>query len=316
MGRDRTLLYPKVTIIIPVYNGSNYLSEAIDSALAQTYKNIEVLVVNDGSNDDGATERIALSYGEKIKYISKKNGGVSSALNVGIDNMTGDFFSWLSHDDLYLKNKIQKEVESLTSPKDIVLCDGFLMDFAGNRIKHRIVKKMGAFTGKQLFNNFIHGYNLNGLGFLIPKQAFIECGVFDERMRYLQDLDMWLRLLFKDYNFICLGDELVVTRIHSLQATNTIANVFYEDKELLAKKHYELLNESTVDNTFFVYYYYLFVKGNNKIGKSLFESSLKQKRLMTLGVRMSSLKYLIKGKIIVLGRKVRNLFYKKRKMRN
>ena len=68
-----------VSIVIPVYNGANYLSEAIDSALAQTYKNIEIIVVNDGSKDDGATEKVALSYGDKIRYFHKENGGVSSA---------------------------------------------------------------------------------------------------------------------------------------------------------------------------------------------------------------------------------------------
>ena len=91
---------PKVSIIIPVYNGANYVSEAIDSALAQTYKNIEIIVVNDGSSDDGATEKIAKSYGDRIRYFAKENGGVSSALNFGIRQMTGEWFSWLSHDDL------------------------------------------------------------------------------------------------------------------------------------------------------------------------------------------------------------------------
>jgi glycosyltransferase involved in cell wall biosynthesis len=65
---------PKVSIVIPVYNGSNYLSQAIDSALAQTYPNIEIVVVNDGSNDGGATEKIALSYGDKVRYFrTRKN---------------------------------------------------------------------------------------------------------------------------------------------------------------------------------------------------------------------------------------------------
>ena len=74
---------PKVSVIIPVYNGSNYMREAIDSALAQTYKNIEIIVVNDGSTDN--TEEIALSYGDKIKYYSKENGGVATALNFAIE---------------------------------------------------------------------------------------------------------------------------------------------------------------------------------------------------------------------------------------
>jgi glycosyltransferase involved in cell wall biosynthesis len=78
---------PLISLIIPVFNGSNFLKYAIDSALYQTYINIEILVINDGSTDKGKTELIALSYGKKIKYFKKKNGGVSSALNLGISKM-------------------------------------------------------------------------------------------------------------------------------------------------------------------------------------------------------------------------------------
>lgn len=66
---------PKVSIVIPVYNGANFLARAIKSALSQTYRNIEVLVINDGSRDRGATEAIAKSFGKKIRYFYKKNGG-------------------------------------------------------------------------------------------------------------------------------------------------------------------------------------------------------------------------------------------------
>jgi glycosyltransferase involved in cell wall biosynthesis len=69
---------PRVSIILPVYNGSNYMREAIDSALAQTWPNTEVVVVNDGSRDDGATEAIARSYGDRIVFVNKPNGGVGS----------------------------------------------------------------------------------------------------------------------------------------------------------------------------------------------------------------------------------------------
>jgi len=107
---------PLVSIIIPVYNGSNYVKEAIDSALAQTYKNIEVIVVNDGSTDN--TEKIVKSYGDKIRYFYKENGGVASALNLAIENSKGEYISWLSHDDVYYPNKIQKQIETLSKLED------------------------------------------------------------------------------------------------------------------------------------------------------------------------------------------------------
>ena len=104
---------PLVSIVIPVYNGANFMREAIDSALNQTYKNIEIIVVNDGSTDDGETEKIALSYGDKIRYFKKENGGCASALNFGISKMQGEWFSWLSHDDVYYPEKIQSAIDTI-----------------------------------------------------------------------------------------------------------------------------------------------------------------------------------------------------------
>ena len=122
---------PKVSIVIPVYNGSNYMREAIDSALAQTYENIEIIVVNDGSSDNGDTERIALEYGDRIRYFHKENGGVSSALNYGISQMTGEYFSWLSHDDVYHPEKISHQIKSLSVAEEegsVALCAHCFID--------------------------------------------------------------------------------------------------------------------------------------------------------------------------------------------
>ena len=135
---------PKVSIIIPVYNGANYMREAIDSALNQTYKNIEVIVVNDGSTDNGETEAIALEYGERIRYFKKRNGGVSSALNYGISKMTGEYFSWLSHDDVYSPEKIRHQIESLalTDKKDAVaLCAHYFIDERSQRLSKKANKR-------------------------------------------------------------------------------------------------------------------------------------------------------------------------------
>ncbi len=97
-GKNK-LFNPLVSIIIPVYNGANYVEEAIKSALAQTYKKIEVVVINDGSTDK--TEEIVKKYLKKVRYYKKTNGGVATALNFGISKARGSYISWLSHDDLY-----------------------------------------------------------------------------------------------------------------------------------------------------------------------------------------------------------------------
>ena len=110
------LFNPLVSIVIPVYNGTNYVAEAIESALNQTYKNIEIIVVNDGSKDK--TENIAKSYGDKIRYYYKDNGGVASALNLGIKEAKGEYISWLSHDDIYYPNKIERQIEELKNIDD------------------------------------------------------------------------------------------------------------------------------------------------------------------------------------------------------
>ena len=140
---------PKISIIIPAYNASNYLADAIDSAITQTYSNIEVIVVNDGSNDNGATRTVALSYGDKIRYFEKENGGSSSALNMGISNMTGEWFSWLSHDDQYFPEKINKQVEYMNELriessllyKHIFFSAHELIDENGKRIRSCNLKK-------------------------------------------------------------------------------------------------------------------------------------------------------------------------------
>lgn len=295
---------PLVTIIIPVYNGANYITDAIESALAQTYKKIEILVVNDGSNDDGATERMILSYGDKVRYIKKKNGGVSSALNIGIQNMRGEYMSWLSHDDMYLPEKVEKQVKKITGKDDIILCSGSLMDAEKNPIAYRIKRLRGNYSGAELYREFLKGYILNGLGFLIPKRAFEECGIFDESMRYLQDLDLWMRMMLTDFNFICMPEQLVISRVHGKQVTNTARDLFYKDQVAIAKKHIEILKIVSKDkqSTFSELYYCLFVKDNNRDGIELLKKFIQSYDVNINGVIIKLIPYYVKGIMIRIRR--------------
>ena len=212
---------PKVSIVIPVYNGSNYLREAIDSALGQTYKNIEVIVINDGSNDGGKTDKICKSYGNKIRYFKKENGGVSSALNMGIEKMEGEYFSWLSHDDVYYPEKVEKQVKALSRLKDksIVVYSGYeIIDKDGNHItqtdfesKHNIED-----LNKPLYP-FFH-LILNGCSMLIHYTIFNKVGIFNEELSTTQDYDLWFRIL-KETNIYYDNNIVLKSRSHSGQTS-------------------------------------------------------------------------------------------------
>lgn len=222
---------PLVSIVIPVYNGSNFLSQSIDSALAQTYKNIEILVVNDGSKDDGATEKIALSYGDKIKYLCKPNGGVSSALNFGIEHMSGEYFSWLSHDDLYEPDKIKREVEALAVQKEpfqtIICCADSLIDANGNPIYHPTKLLNGLYSGADLFDIFFSKHLvINGCTLLIPKETFQRYGGFSS-FKYIQDTECWIKFMLGGTSFFFIKDKLVKMRVHSGQVTQRMPELFY-----------------------------------------------------------------------------------------
>lgn len=210
---------PKVSIIIPVYNGSNFLKEAIDSALGQTYKNIEVIIINDGSNDNGATEKIAKSYGNKIRYYKKVNGGVATALNFGIKKMSGEYFSWLSHDDLYEKTKIEDQIRlmlSLHTNNNIVVCnDRVLFE---NGIKKEALIDKRTFGLFDIFLATGANVGINGCALLIPKKALVESGGFDPTLPVTQDYDLWYRLSSQyNYRFVLLEKNLVTYRIHDKQ---------------------------------------------------------------------------------------------------
>lgn len=236
---------PKVSIIVPLYNGSNYLKYAIDSALNQTYKNIEIIVVNDGSDDEGKGREIAKSYGKKIRYYEKENGGVSSALNYGIKKMKGEYFAWLSHDDLIDPEHIEKLVEYVSiegNEKSIPYASFKIIDERGNlNVEQTIIAQVYCFDYKtSVINNdytLLKG-EINGGSVLIPKEAFEKYGLFDEDQRITQERDMWSRLI-KEYKFINIPYVTASIRKHSQQVTNTNPLVLSETY----KKNLEIIKD-------------------------------------------------------------------------
>lgn len=213
-----------VSIIIPVFNGANFLSSAIESALSQDYNLKEVIVINDGSTD--STEEIAKKYHNDIIYIHKENGGVASALNAGIERASGDYISWLSHDDIYKQNKISAQMEIINKLGDIIVFSDFeQLLYPSIQTIHSSLQR--TLSGdvlcsrqqilKLLFMSEIHGCTL-----LVPRSCFSEIGMFDPSLKTTQDYALWYLFVKKQIPFYYLDKVLITSRIHKDQGSKKL----------------------------------------------------------------------------------------------
>ena len=206
-----------VSIVVPVYNQEKYIDSCIKSALAQTYDDCEIIVVNDGSTD--RTSEACLSYRDEIRYFEKSNGGPSSALNMGLSKMKGSWFKWLSSDDLLkpksletMLNKAQDTCES------VIYGDWEMIDENGNTLG---TSREKSFSHHEdfciaLFDGFIG----NASASLIRRACFRRTGKFDERLRFGEDYLMWLKLA-KHYRFVHVPQVVAAYRYHPGSLTDT-----------------------------------------------------------------------------------------------
>ena len=240
------LYQPLVSIVIPVYNGSNYLAQAIDSALRQTYPNIEIIVVNDGSCDGGKTDKVAERYQGKIRYFKKENGGSSSALNLGIQNMRGEWFSWLSHDDLYLPQKVEKQIAYLNQKRlylqavenNVLFTDCEYVDAEGRLLhrsgRHRLKEWAAVADGSGENAPMIAEptkYIFHGCSCLVHRKVFEQIGAFDEKLRLLNDADLWLRIYSNGYRVHFIPECLVQGRLHREQVSKSIGYSYHNPEQ-------------------------------------------------------------------------------------
>jgi glycosyltransferase involved in cell wall biosynthesis len=181
-----------VSVVIPVFNGSDFLREAIESVLDQTYKPVEIIVVDDGSTDD--TSAIAQSYGDHLAYHYQENKGVAAALNRGIQEARGKYVAWLSHDDVFLPEKLERQIEFLARQSEFRAC---YSDFIIIGPEGRIIKEVATpwHPRQQAIWELFGNMYINGSSMLIERTCFNEVGLFNEALKYSQDVDMWIRML-------------------------------------------------------------------------------------------------------------------------
>ena len=311
---------PLVSVVIPAYNAANYLAEAINSALAQTYKNIEIIVVNDGSNDGGATRAVAESFGEKIRYFEKNNGGSSSALNSGIKQMKGVWFSWLSHDDLYYPQKIEKEIEFIRtldsgdlmhhvffSAADYVDKDGKLIRKPRLDTCNARAKEIESFNDNRKMIASMTNYIFHGCSCLVNRKLFDEIGMFDESLRLVNDAELWFRVYASGCKIHYIPEILVSGRVHANQVSRAIGYSYHNyEQDSLWTRRFNWLKENFPNDfdCFFEYGKNAFLKTRYKKKKKAFVFAAKLDPLQKIKIFIFQQILIFKGFVLDLLKRI------------
>lgn len=182
-----------ISVVIPTYNYANYVRDAVESVLNQSYKEFEIIVVDDGSTDD--TKKVLEPLKKRIRYIYQENKGLPSAYNTGIKSSRGDYVAFLDSDDLWLPKKLelQKKFFDENPSVGMVICNGYLFNETGIISTFFPVGMMNPLPddlhGDLFLRNVIPGNTP-----LIRKQCFDRIGLHDESLTSAEDLDLWIRL--------------------------------------------------------------------------------------------------------------------------
>lgn len=297
---------PLVSIVIPLYNGANYIEEALKCALAQTYPHVEIVVVNDGSTDDGAGREICERYADKIVYFEKENGGCASALNYGIRHANGDFISWLSHDDLYEPTKIEKQMamygtHNLRADNTIISNTGKLIDSKGKEIPHPTRKTRGFFGSQEAFAYMLFKSCPNGCGLLIPKAVFERHGFFDESLRFVLDWNLWLKLAFLGVDFYFDDEILVSNRVHSMQVTVKQKELHSKEANQTVDQLFAIMKDKVADETYWNLLYTFSYACNRGDTKAIY-THMKKERIKICRIKPAAMR--VKSKLRRVAKKL------------
>lgn len=201
--------WPTISVIIPTHNRSDLLPLTLESVLVQTYPNLEIIVVDDGSTDN--TAEIIAPYTGRVMYLRQANKGPGAARNTGIQHASGDYLTFLDDDDLIMPEKLARQAQLLAAKPEagVVYCGFYTMDESGNYLDKAWSLPEGAILKELICGDFIW----TGAP-LIRRHCLEQVGQFDESLLTSQDWDMWLRLAQAGFYFACIREPLGAYRIH------------------------------------------------------------------------------------------------------
>ncbi|UYZ21608.1 glycosyltransferase [Mesobacillus jeotgali] len=236
----------KVSIILPTYNRASHLKEALESLISQTYKNKEIIVVNDGSTDD--TELILSEYQHLITYISKKNGGKSSAINLGMESATGKYIWIFDDDDIALPKKLEVQIRKFQENKSVGLIHTSTIYF---QKENDSLAYSGVWSARNIEPQYALKEQIKGNRFFTPsvivrRECYETVGKWDENLIRAQDYDMWMRIC-RHFNTMALPLPTLHYRVHSGTRGTAIESIQINNLQEATMKYHRLAVKKTHD---------------------------------------------------------------------
>lgn len=213
---------PTVSVVIPTYNAAELLPEAVESVLSQTYRDFEIVVVDDGSTDE--TPAVMEEYAEDVRYIRKENGGSASARNRGIEEARGEYVAFLDADDRWRPAKLETQMDAHAADPTLAwsYTGARLVDHETEEILFRKCQTRRRYGG-DILRKLLRGNFVTPSTTLIERRVFDEVGTFDESSlhRISEDWDLWLRIAAR-YPIKYIDEPLVEMRQHTGRKTQTM----------------------------------------------------------------------------------------------
>lgn len=237
-----------VSIVLPIYNGEKYMQSSIDSIINQTYRNWELLILDDGSTDK--TAEISLEYvkmDSRIHYFrNPQNLRLPRNLNRGFSLSKGEYLTWTSDDNMYKPEAIKKMVEKLeSSRKQFVYASCRIIDADNNEIEYIMVNESS--------NKRIVGSNPVGACFMYTREVYEKIGDYDPEYTLVEDFDYWQRITAK-FGAACISEILYYYRWHNGALTSTMKqDIFNQTLEKVLLKNRPLFGKLDLDQKYYFY---------------------------------------------------------------
>lgn len=240
---------PTVTVITTAYNVSAYIGEALSSVFAQTFTDYEVVVVNDGSEDQEELNVALAPYRQSIVYVSQENRGLAAARNLGLQIARGRYAAFLDADDIWEPDFLKQQIEFIEREGfDLVYTDALL--FGDSCFEGQTFMDIAPSQGEVTFRSLISGEcNIIGSAVLARREALVDAGFFDENLRNAQDFDLWIRMTLRSARLGYQRQVLARYRYRegslSGDAVNRIARELRVYRKILAE--YDISREQRLD---------------------------------------------------------------------